>query len=130
MEERWKIIEDWPDYKVSDSGLVYSPRRDRLLKTSLNKGYVVVNLQRDGLWKQVSVHRLVALAFVDGWFEGADVNHIDGDKTNNDYRNLEWVTRGGNVRHAYDNGLNPGRGPARGDRVISVVEGGTWKPIS
>lgn len=52
------------------------------------------------------VHRLVAEAFhADTHFNGAQVNHIDGDKNNNHYSNLEWVTRSQNIRHGFSLGL-------------------------
>lgn len=43
------------------------------------------------------VHRIVAKYFVDGWFDGAVVNHIDGNKHNNNYENLEWITQKDNI---------------------------------
>ena len=48
------------------------------------------------------VHRLVALAFVPGWREGLEVNHKNGDKTDNRADNLEWVTHSENHRHSRD----------------------------
>ena len=53
------------------------------------------------------VHRLVADSFYDGNHENFEVNHIDGDKTNNFVGNLEWCTRSENLKHAYDTGLKP-----------------------
>ena len=64
-------------------------------------GYREVTLSR----KQYRVHRVIAEVFlphIPGKFE---VNHIDGNKLNNDVRNLEWVTRSENIRHAYENDL-------------------------
>ena len=57
--------------------------------------------------KMVLVHRLVAKAFVPGYFEGAQVNHKDGNKGNNAWWNLEWVTARQNNHHARLTGLNP-----------------------
>jgi hypothetical protein len=45
------------------------------------------------------------MAFVEGFEEGLDVNHIDGNKLNNNFQNLEWVTSGENQKHAYRTGL-------------------------
>lgn len=45
------------------------------------------------------------MTFVPGFFEGATVNHIDGDSLNNKKENLEWVTRAENIRHAFKTGL-------------------------
>lgn len=102
--EEWREIKDFPSYEVSDFGRVRSKDRQvtqfghkgiytrmmkgRILKQGqLNSGYMVVWLCVGGKKKAVTVHRLVAAAFVDG--EGNDVNHIDGMKQNNKSENLE-----------------------------------------
>ncbi len=63
------------------------------------------------------VHHLVAFAFIDGWFEGAEINHENGIKTDNMASNLKWMTHGDNLRHAYKTGLNP-------TRPVRIVETG------
>ena len=114
MGEEWVELEDWPDYLISNLGAVWSKRRGRKLKQSLDRmGYPSVGLQQADVWRRVSVHRLVAFGFVEGYFEGAFVNHIDGDKTNNKHFNLEWVTHEENMRHAREIGLIPGHGSRR-----------------
>lgn len=95
------------DYCVTDDGSIYSLKSKKFLNLQYNdNGYVVVTLRKDGKTKTLRVHRLVAMMYLkDTFFEGAHVNHIDGDKTNNNVQNLEWVTRQENMRHAYDNDL-------------------------
>lgn len=51
------------------------------------------------------MHRIVAKTFYDADTTRMDVNHIDGDKSNNSLGNLEWCTRKENIRHAFINGL-------------------------
>ena len=53
------------------------------------------------------VHRLVAMAFVPNTNDYNEVDHIDGDKTNNDFHNLIWTTHSNNMRRAWDNGQIP-----------------------
>lgn len=95
------------DYCVTDDGAIYSLKSKKFLNLQYNdNGYVVVTLRKDGKTKTLRIHRLVALMYLrDSYFDGAHVNHIDGDKTNNNVQNLEWVTRQENMRHAYDNDL-------------------------
>lgn len=71
-----------------------------------NAGYMLVHLWHEDKRKACTVHRLVAHAFCEGFFEGADVNHIDGVKTNNLAANLEWLSRSDNHYHAVKKRLN------------------------
>lgn len=68
-------------------------------------GYLVVNLYEGGKYKTKKIHRLVAETFIPNPQKKPEVNHIDGDKTNNWYWNLEWVTTKENHLHAYKIGL-------------------------
>lgn len=61
------------------------------------KRYLQVTVCKDGKQKYLQVHRLVAKYFCDGYFEGAVVNHKDGNIHNNHYTNLEWVTQKENI---------------------------------
>jgi|DEB0MinimDraft_4_1074332.scaffolds.fasta_scaffold67134_2 hypothetical protein len=103
MQEIWKTIEEFPKYEVSSQGKVRNIKTGRVLKTSLNnKGYKQVNLG-----KSLLVHRLVCLTFLPNKSE--TVNHIDGDKFNNNVSNLEWCTNEYNQKQAWENGLYDGR---------------------
>lgn len=106
LEEEWRTIRDYPDYIVSTHGRVYNTRRNRILTLSrATGGYLSAALLNGHQYKNHMVHRLVAFEFVDGYFDGAFVNHLDGDKQNNHYENLEWVTHADNMRHAAMTGL-------------------------
>ena len=108
MEEIWKDIDGYPDYKVSNFGRVLSSekqfefytRRARLIKIRIkNNGYAAYALYRNKVAKTISVHRLVAQAFIPNIENKPEVNHKDLNKLNNYSSNLEWATRRENVDH-------------------------------
>lgn len=92
---------------VSEDGTIYG-KRGKPLKPRVYGGYLQVKAGNQ--W--VNVHRLLALAFVPNPNNYETVNHVDGNKLNNDVSNLEWCSRQDNLYHAMDNGLhNWGRNP-------------------
>lgn len=105
-ECEWRPVRDFPGYYVSDTGLVYSSRRDRVMSPGWQYGgYLFVALRRDGRTFNKKVHALVAEAFIGPRPDGFVVNHIDANKRNNRASNLEYLTPGDNVRHAAALGL-------------------------
>lgn len=124
-KERWKTIDDRPKYEVSDTGLVRNRKTGKVLSPDLykNKGYEFVGLCGENDRKMKFVHRLVAEAFIENPYGKEEVNHIDGNKRNNNVDNLEWVTRSENVKHAYATGLKHPSGP-HPIRRIEIVETG------
>lgn len=130
MTERWKDIPGYEGrYQISNLGRVRMlPTRLRYLtkkgedayrvtnirvlaQQKQNSGYLLVHLHLDNTRRALTVHRLVAEAFVAG--AGETVNHKDGDKTNNHYSNLEWVSHSENHLHAVSIGLNKQAIPVR-----------------
>ena len=99
------IIAELPEYSVSKDGFVLNLKTNRVLKPRKSK-YLSVSLCLNGKSFQKTIHRLVALNFIPNTDNKTDVNHIDGNKHNNHYTNLEWVTRSENIKHAFNNGLN------------------------
>lgn len=110
--EVWKPVIGWPGYEVSDLGRVRSfvkNKRGIILKQANASGrYKCVTLCRDGVKRTKLVHRLVAKAFVSNKYEKPEVNHIDGDRFNNNANNLEWCTSSENQIHAFENNLQSG----------------------
>ena len=104
MIERWVEVRGHPNYEVSNTGNVRNRKTGRVLKPQLNKraGYNRVNLEDK---KHYYIHRLVADSFYDGDHKNMDVNHIDGNKLNNELPNLEWLSRRDNINHAFIHGL-------------------------
>lgn len=80
-------------YEVSDEGDVYSATmnlRGPMSRVENEKGYLRVILRKSGVAKNLRVHRLVAMAFIENPNNLPQVNHIDGNKKNNRVENLEW----------------------------------------
>lgn len=103
-EEVWKVIKD-TDYSISSHGRVLN-KHDKLLETPVNSGgYPSVTLFVSKLPLYCRVHRLVADAFLEVPPFKMTVNHIDGNKLNNNVCNLEWLSLEDNYRHAISNGL-------------------------
>lgn len=105
MKEIWKPVKGFENYLVSNFGKV--KRNDVELNPYIDATkYSKVGLaQGNGKQKKFLLHRLVAEVFLPNPESKPEVNHIDGNKQNNCVSNLEWVTRGENVKHASKNGL-------------------------
>jgi hypothetical protein len=110
--EVWKNIIGYEGYyQVSSFGNVKSlgnkfTRKERFLKLSpQSKGYLTVVLQKNATRKMMLVHRLVAEHFISNTEYKPQVNHINGDKTDNVIENLEWVSHRENLDHAIKNNL-------------------------
>ena len=91
------------DYEITEDGEVINKHTGRYVKPQKNgKGYYRVSIGG----KLVFVHRLVAEKYIPNPENKSQVNHKDGDKTNNHVSNLEWVTNKENRNHALKNGLH------------------------
>ena len=107
MEEEWRDVVGYEGlYQVSNFGRVKSLPRNgtvnmvRILRPNIKKtGYINYALQKNNALKTFLAHRLVAQAFMPNPDNLPQVNHIDGDKTNNRVDNLEWCTQLENIRH-------------------------------
>ena len=111
--EDMKPVPSFPFYLVTTMGRVYSVSSGRFLATQRSKktGYPQATLIGETR-KNFNVHLLVANAFIPkpDTTDKLYVNHIDGDKSNNNVKNLEWVTNAENINHAFRTGLNTNRG--------------------
>lgn len=100
--EEWRIVEACPKYEVSSFGRVRHITRQHILTPTIDKsGYPRVCFydNKEKKQKKYKVHRLVALAFCDGYISGEKeiVDHIDHCPQNNYYKNLRFVSRSENV---------------------------------
>lgn len=102
--EWWSPINGIDGYLISNKGRVFASYRKVIMKPKINScGYNWYLIGR----KFTLLHRIVAKAFVPNPDNKPFVNHIDGNKLNNEASNLEWVTASENMLHAYQNGLRP-----------------------
>lgn len=95
MQEIWKDISGYEGlYQVSNYGRIKNVKTGMIIKGGDNgRGYRFVFLCKDkNHHKRFYVHRLVAIHFIDNRYNLPQVNHIDGNKYNNNSNNLEWCT--------------------------------------
>jgi predicted DNA-binding ArsR family transcriptional regulator len=98
-------------YQISNLGNVkslnnYKRINEKILKPCTNiHGYFYINIHYNYIYKFHTIHRLIAIAFIPNPENKPMVNHIDGNKKNNNISNLEWVTAKENCQHSWDNKL-------------------------
>lgn len=112
-QEIWKEIDGYPGYEVSNLGSIrnaggqlarvkngFRVCKPKTLKPWIGShGYLIVMMPGQ---KKAQLHRIVAMAFCDGYFDGAQVNHKNGIRSDARAENLEWVTQSENIRHSFD----------------------------
>ena len=130
------------DYTIDENGNVFDVKNNRFKKSYINKkGYIRYSFYINGKSKTFFAHRLVLMTFnpIEG-MENLQVNHIDGNKKNNNINNLEWCTQSENQRHAFKMGLISRKGTKNSqcrlteEQVIDIadmiLQGCTIKAIS
>lgn len=135
LEHTWRCVAhidglgDFAAYDVDNFGNVWSHHKGKrqLLKLrTMKAGYRHIVLSAGKLRKGMLVHRLVAMAFIPNPEDKPHVNHKDGNKANNHYKNLEWCTPQENIDHAISTGLATAGGgykaSARGKRKLSLEQ--------
>lgn len=112
--EIWKTIPSYPNFEASSLGRIrriagrvrfltkkgeeayrYRGEKIRVASISKTRGYYYINLSG----KTESLHRLIAITFVEGYEKGLDVDHINGNKLDNRAENLRFISRGGNINN-------------------------------
>lgn len=105
--EIWKKT-NYENTLISNYGRVHNTKTGNYLQGTATNGYVRVSLiNQEGKTEPQYVHRLVAHAFCDGYVEGYDVHHKDGNQSNNHASNLEWTTRKINNSYRKPRTINP-----------------------
>lgn len=133
MTETWRDIPGFEGaYQASDRGRVRSLDREvrtrhghrripgqAIATQPINSGYLIAHLYRENVRTALLVHRLVALAFLEGYDE--TINHVNGNKQDNALPNLEWASYTDNHLHAVAHGLNKQAVPVVGRSGDTVI---------
>lgn len=119
----WKTVTDNHNYEINKNGVIRNKHTKKVMSPKNDKGYARVTLSNNGKKKTRSVHRLVAEVFVPNPENKPEVNHINGDGSDNRSINLEWCTRSENMKHAFDSGLKKPSGGIK-KRKVKITETG------
>jgi hypothetical protein len=137
MKEVWKDIVGYEgSYQISNKGRVKSLKRiiyrsdgvkqsyGGLLKTQYKskRGYMISSLCKNGKSQKSKIHRLIAIHFIPNPDNKPKINHIDGNKLNNNLDNLEWCTDMENSQHAWKTGLIDNKGSKNGMSKLTKSE--------
>lgn len=139
MEEIWKDVVGYEGlYQVSNFGRVksyahkvkccggYRVQPEKILTNCFDGNYYHVTLFKNNKRHILLVHRLVAMAFIPNNESKRTVNHIDGNKLNNNVNNLEWATHSENNKHAFRIGLNHSNGGNTAKPILSYDLNGNF----
>lgn len=103
MSEEWKIISEYNNYKISNTGKVKNKKSIELKLHKTKQGYVYVDLYKNNIKRKFYIHKLVANAFLPNPNNLPEVNHKDENKENNKVDNLEWCTHKYNINYGNRN---------------------------
>lgn len=92
--------------RITDCGKYKRKEKGIIIKQRIRNGYKAVSLNKNGKSKSFNIHRLIAINFIKNENNKPCINHIDGNKLNNEIYNLEWVTHKENNNHAIKLGLS------------------------
>lgn len=123
-----KQIEGYDNYFIYDNGDVYNSQTQKILKGSISEhGYKYYRLSKDNHKKMYYAHRLVAENFIPNPKNLPVVNHIDGNKTNNNTDNLEWTSYFENIQKWHQ--LIKDKKHQKNEKYIEDLPNEEWKPI-
>lgn len=100
--EEWKEIPEYSNYRISNKGRIHNIKTNNILQQVITCGYYKATLCQNGVKKDIMIHKLVYSVFADDFNikENEVIDHIDGNKLNNDFNNLRKITLSENVRAA------------------------------
>lgn len=95
-------IPGFENHVINEFGVVLNTKTGNIIQPYRSKqGYLYVKPCENNKTKHLAIHRAVALCFCDGYAQGLVVDHIDGNKENNYYKNLRWCTQRKNINEGY-----------------------------
>lgn len=125
-QERWLPVPGYEGlYEVSDQGRILSHDlrgKPGFLRPCNNRGYRSVELKKGGVFRRMTVHKIVMLAFMGTRPDGFQVNHKNGIKDDNRFQNLEYVTASENKKHAFRTGLQTNCGEKSSQAKITAAQ--------
>lgn len=114
MDELFDLKDYEELYKINKKGEIWSNYYNKMMTPTLhNTGYYIIEITKDGVVKQTTIHRLLAIQFIPNPNNLPTVDHIDRNKTNNCLENLRWAS-------FRTNNLNMGKTPKSGHQNIYI----------
>ena len=118
----YKLKED-NRFEISKSGIIRNEKTKAIKSQYVSStGYYMITISKNNKSKPYKVHRLLANNFIENPQNLKEVNHIDGNKLNNELTNLEWVTHFGNMQHAFSTGLANNTGEKNGMAKLNEIK--------
>ena len=117
------LIQNYRHHTITKDGIVTNTKTGKIKSHWIGaNGYYHVDIQEFGKATKVALHRLLAIQYLPNPNNKRTVNHIDGNKLNNNLSNLEWATDSENVQHAHNTGLQPDQSNHSIDFYIDVLK--------
>lgn len=124
-----KHIQNYENYLIDEAGNIYNIKTKKQLLGSIGEnGYKYYRLSKNGVKKMFYAHRLVAEYFLENPENYPIVNHIDGNKLNNNVNNLEWCSYSQNVAH-FHNELKKKKTNQKQEKYIKDLTGEEWREV-
>lgn len=126
-----KLIEGFENYKIDEYGNVTNIKTNRKMKLHLHaKGYLDIGLTNKDVKKKFLIHRLVAKYFIQGYSEYMTIDHLDNNRQNNYYKNLECVSLVENISRSKLRKTRKGkRKQISKNVVVEIFKSRNWEDV-